>query len=631
MPNPIYVILTCLVACVATLIEAAPSATEHRSASESIYGDDGPDSPGKQVYQQICATCHEAGVPKAPTMGMLQFMSPNSIYYTLTEGVMSQQVGFLTEQQRLDVVKYLTGRAPSTQTQQEYIACDAETAQFDWTQPPTTQGWGITNDNRRAFTNQQAGITRANVNSLKVKWAFAFPDAVRARSHPVAGGGAVFVGSQDGRVYAFDQQSGCVRWAYRAKSEVRTGIVLSTWTPDDDSAQPTLYFGDYIGNLYAVDAVNGKELWRARPDDHQNATLTAAPVLHNDRLFVPVSSLEVASPVNSAYPCCTFRGSVVAYDAKTGEQLWKTFTIDDPAAPQDKNAAGTQLFGPSGAPIWNTPAIDEKRNQLYVGTGENYSSPANDRSDAIFAIDLDDGTINWVFQATRNDAWNVACEVKANTGCPKERGPDYDFGAATILTTDSMGRDTVLAGQKSGMAWALNPDTGRVLWNRRVSFGGLVGGIHFGMATSGDALFVPITDELRSVFHPKTEKKPGVYALDIKTGDYLWSWRAETGVCGGKPNCGPGNGAAIVTTPELVFAGSLDGFLRAHDTRTGEVIWKFDTAREFPTATGAVAKGGAMEGGASALLVDGMLFLNSGYLFNPNMPGNLFIALEVAQ
>ena len=620
-------VLPPLLALLAPLAAAAPGP----DAAETLVVKSTPASAeGKAVYDRVCANCHEAGVPRAPSRGMLQFMATGAIYHALTEGVMAAQVGQLSDREKRAVAEYLTGHSlAEEQGQNTFVQCTGDAARFDVNDPPRVSGWGVTPDNRREFSTELAGIHRGNVGQLRVKWAFGFPGAVRARSHPVVAAGAVHVGSQDGRVYALDRDSGCVRWTFRARSEVRTAIVMSPWEKGDGTAKPRLYFGDYLGNVYALDARSGELVWQQRPDAHSNATITGAPALHDGRLYVPVSSLEVISAVKPEYRCCTFRGSVVAYDAESGAQLWKTYTIPGEPTIQGKNAVGADRLGPSGAPIWNSPAIDVKRNQLYVGTGENYSSPANDTSDAIIAMDLASGRINWVFQATAGDAWNSACEVEDDTNCPAEKGPDYDFGAATILARASSGEEFVLGGQKSGMVWALDPDSGKLRWRQQVSEGGLVGGVHFGMAVSGDRVFVPISDAMLSTLHKPREPNPGVFALDLRSGEYLWKWHAVDDVCNGRALCMPGNGAAITTTPELVFAGSIDGYIRAHDAATGEVLWAFDTAREFVTPSGTTARGGAMEGAASAVLQDGMLFLNSGYLFNPNMPGNLFLAFTL--
>ncbi|MFV8816129.1 PQQ-binding-like beta-propeller repeat protein [Haliea sp. E17] len=598
-------------------------------ATESASG-----QPGEATYKQVCAVCHEAGVSKAPSRSMLGFMAPGTIHTAITSGIMQAQASHLSDQQKRDVVRYLTGRDPDASASEARLPmCSGQADKFDASRPPQLVGWGFTPDNRREIPPAVAGIDRDNVSRLELQWVFAFPDAVRARSHPAAAGGAIYVGSQDGTVYALDRESGCVRWHFRARSEVRTAIVVAPWVAPGDAVNPLLYFGDFLGNVYALAAKTGELVWSARPDDHPNATITGSPTLFGGKLYVPVSSLEVTSAADPAYGCCSFRGSVVAYDAASGKQLWKTYTIENPPAAQKENAAGVMQYGPSGAPIWNSPAIDAKRGQLYVGTGENYSSPANGSSDAIIAMDLETGATRWVFQATSGDAWNSACILEDTTNCPAEDGPDFDFGGAALLASGADGRELVLAGQKSGMVWALNPEDGGLVWKQRAGRGGVIGGVHFGVAVSGDALIVPVADAIADPTYRNNytgQPMPGVVALDIATGKIRWRWDAVD-VCEGRPYCMPGNSAVPTATPELAIAGSLDGHLRIHDVRNGEILWDFDTARDYPeTLTGLPGRGGALEGGAAALLDNGMLFVNSGYMFNQHMPGNVLLAFKVA-
>lgn len=545
---------------------------------------------------------------------------------------MQQQASTLSESERLAVVEYLTGSRPTASQSTLPPRCSGTAAEFDAGAPPDLQGWGFTPDNRREIPTQVAGINRQNVAQLSLAWVMAFPDAVRARSHPAAAGGAIYVGSQDGTVYALERETGCMRWHFRARGEVRTGIVVSPWEAGDNSADPLLYFGDFLGNVYALKARDGSLAWQDRADAHQNATITGTPTLFEDRLYVPVSSLEVTTAADPGYACCTFRGALVAYRADDGERLWKNHTIAEVPAPQSPNSEGVMQLGPSGAPIWNTPSVDPARRQLYVGTGENYSSPAGDTSDAVLAFDMDDGSIQWVFQATAGDAWNSACVMENRTNCPQEDGPDFDFGAATILARGDDGRERVLAGQKSGMVWALDPDDGKLLWKQRVGRGGVIGGVHFGMAVSGSRLLVPISDAVADTSYPDRyagDPRPGLYALDIASGEIEWGW-AAVDACDDRDFCMPGNSAVPTATPELAIAGSLDGHLRIHDVANGEILWDYNTARDYPdTLSGIPGRGGALEGGAAALLHGGMLFVNSGYMFNQHMPGNVLLAFEI--
>ncbi len=578
---------------------------------------------GKSVYQAVCANCHEGQIPKAPHISMLQIMSPESIYRAVTEGVMQDEASGLDDKQKRDVSQYLAGRAFGTASVHVGPSCTGNAAAFDRTATPSITNWGLQRTNTRLIDARTAGLSKDDLPRLKLLWAFAYPDALRARSQPTLAAGAVFVGSHDGTVFALDQATGCVRWTYHASAEVRTGIAISPWTAGDAEARPVLYFGDLLGNVYGVEAFTGRELWRVRADTHPNATITGTPSLHDGRLYVPVSSLEVTPALDPKFECCKFRGSVVAYQAASGEKIWQTYTIEAPAAITGRNKSGTDMYGPSGAPIWNSPAIDEKRGQLYVGTGENYSSPATLTSDAIFAIDLESGKVNWHYQATSNDAWNTACDSATPDNCPKEGGPDFDFGAATMLASLSDGRDLVLGGQKSGMVTALDPATGKLVWNAKVGRGGIQGGIHFGMAADGDTLYVPISDGEDGRTYPEA-RRPGLYAIDMKTGRYAWKWRAAD-VCKGRQFCEPGISAAVTAVTGLVLAGGMDGVLRIHDGATGAVLWENDTTADVTATSGAKAHGGSIGGAAGPVVQNGRIFVNSGYGIYGHMPGNVML------
>ena len=258
------------------------------------------------------------------------------------------------------------------------------------------------------------------------------------------------------------------------------------WDAGDAKARPTAYFGDILGNLYAVEAFTGKLVWRVHMDEHPSTTLTAAPVLYKGLLYVPVSSLEEGTSTDTSYHCCTFRGSVAALDPATGKEKWRTYLVP-PAKKRGGTTAGAEQWGPSGVAVWSSPAIDARRGQLYITTGDNYSTPATDLSDAIVALDLMSGKIRWVYQAQPNDAWNGSCSRKDRANCPEEDGPDFDFGAGPVLAKGADGHDYVLAGQKSGIAYGVNPDTGKLVWKNKIGRGGVVGGIHFGLAAQGRA------------------------------------------------------------------------------------------------------------------------------------------------
>ena len=581
---------------------------------------------GAALFKQHCESCHGGKVAKAPPVSLLQIMSASSVLRAMEHGVMQEQAAGLTPPQRRLVAEHLTGQklgdAVAVQPAQQ---CTQALSAFDFDAPPDALGWGVSHDNRRYFSPEMAGLEASDLPRLELKWAFAFPDAIRARSQPVTGGGALYIGSQNGTVYALEQTTGCIRWSFSTVAEVRTGIVLTPWQAGQ-KANPLLYFGDLVGNVYAVEALTGKLVWRDRPDDHPSLTLTAAPVLYEGRLYVPMSALEVTAAADPTYACCTFRGGVAVYDPLSGERQWVGYTIDEKPRVVGKNAIGTERIAPSGAPVWGTPSIDAKRGLMYVGTGENYSSPANDTSDAILALSLKDGSIVWRQQMTAGDAWNMGCETEEKINCPPENGPDYDFGAATILATSSDGRDIILAGQKSGEVFGLDPDQGgKILWRSKLGRGGIQGGVHFGMAVDGDTLYVPMSDFDGGPRWPGVAK-PGMYAVDIRTGKTLWYTPGATDVCGQREYCQPGISAPASALKGGVIAGAMDGRLRAYSSKDGSVLWDLDTAVTFPTLDGGNAHGGSLGGAAGAVLSGGMLYVNSGYGIYFHMPGNVLLA-----
>ncbi len=592
------------------------------AAAEAVTA---PERDGATLYQQYCASCHEGGVAKAPQLSLLQIMPPTSILRAMQGGVMQTQAASMTaaEQQRL--AEHLSGqRLADEHLQSAAPMCSAERARFDFGAHPDTRGWGVNPGNHRFYERELAGMTAADLDNLELKWAFAFPGALRARSQPAIAGGALFVGSQDGTVYALDRETGCIRWRFSTVAEVRNGIVVANWE-EGSSVAPLLYFGDLVGNVYALNAVTGELVWRDRPDDHPSLTLTASPALHGDRLYVPLSSLEVTAAADPGYACCTFRGGVAVYDARSGEKLHTSYTIAEQPAVVGKNAVGTARIAPSGSPVWNTPALDIARGVMYVGTGENYSSPANDTSDAILALSLDDGSIVWSQQMTAGDAWNMGCETEDRINCPPEDGPDYDFGAATILATTSDGRDLVLAGQKSGEVFALDPDKGgEIIWRKKLGRGGIQGGVHFGMALDGDVLYVPMSDFDGGPRWPG-EMFPGMYAVDIRSGEVLW-FNRNADICEGREFCQPGLSAAASAIDGAVVAGAMDGVLRAYAKSDGKVLWSFDSVREYETTDGGTATGGSFGGAAGPVFSDGMMFVNSGYGIYFHMPGNVLLA-----
>jgi polyvinyl alcohol dehydrogenase (cytochrome) len=488
---------------------------------------------------------------------------------------------------------------------------------------PRWNGWGADLSNSRFQPAAMAGLTRDQVPSLHLKWAFGFVGRSAAVAQPTVVGGVVFVGGGDREVYALDAKSGCTRWVFKTEAVVRTAI---SFVPISGTNQFAVFFGDLRANAYAVNAITGALIWKTKVEDHPAALITGAPTLYSGILYVPVSSMEEATGSPSAYQCCTFRGSVVALDIATGKQIWKGYTIPETPRPTKRNAMGTQLYGPSGAAVWSAPTIDVQRQALYVATGNNYSDPPSETGDAILAFDLTTGRMLWHRQATANDSHIVSC-YSERTNCPESEGPDHDFGQSPILMTLRSGQRVLVIGQKSGVVHALDPDQkGKILWQTRIGKGGPLGGIMWGSAADQDRVYVANSDVRFGGYKTlDSSAGGGLFALDLATGKI--SMQVPPVSCVSRSQCSPALSAAVTAIPGVVFSGGLSGYLRAYATEDARLLWEVDTARDYTTVNGLSSRGGAMDG-PGPTIVDGMLYVNSGYAQWGGLPGNVLLAFE---
>ena len=590
--------------------------------------------PGKGLYEESCSGCHDGSVSRAPHFSWLEMMSASVIYEAMNVGVMSVQAAALADGEKLLITEYLTRTklesGAALKVNEPPMCTDGD---FDLSSPAQAVNWG--HDTNRYSPSTVAGLTVPEIPNLELKWAFAFPDAFRARSQPTIAMGTVFVGSQDGRVYALDLETGCARWTFSAAAEVRTGIVLSlSEAPMSKDNPPLAYFGDIIARFYAVNALTGELVWSLKADDHPSATLTATPAFHEGMVFVPVSSLEVIPAADPAYECCTFRGSVLAIDATSGDVLWRHHTIPGEPSEVSRTSIGTKVLSPSGAPVWSSPTVDVKRGLIYVGTGENYSSPADENSDAVLAIDMATGARVWTRQSTSGDAWNVACMMADNPNCPPEDGPDFDHGSSILIVELDKDKDILLAGHKNGTVYALDPDNkAEVLWATEVGRGSIQGGVHFGMSAADTQLYVPINDmnnTRNGDYLDPEQARPGMHSIDANTGKLLWS-NVQKNVCFDEDEfCDPGISSAVTSIPGAVFAGHLDGFVRAYASGDGALLWEYDTRPERIGVNGIAGYGGSMSGAGPAI-VAGHLVINSGYGLYNHEPGNLLMVFAVPE
>jgi polyvinyl alcohol dehydrogenase (cytochrome) len=535
--------------------------------------------------------------------------------------------------ERRAVAEYITGKSlsqPLQTTPPASAMCQGGSAAFALS-GPSWNGWGVNTNNTRFQEGAVAGLSADQVPRLKVKWAFGFPGDIQAYGHPAIAGGRVFVGSQGGKVYSLSAASGCVYWFFDAGAAVRSAVSIAQIEAGSRSRYAA-FFGDQAGNAYALDAGTGQLLWKTKADDYPVARITGSPVFYKGRLYVPVASGEEVAATAPGYECCRFRGSVVALDAATGKQVWKTYTVDPPKKTQ-KSKAGVQRWGPSGAPIWSSPAIDPQRNALYAATGDNYSDPATRTSDAFIAMDLSTGKILWTRQMTAKDAYTSACRMPDKTNCPDSNGPDLDFSSPPILVTLPNGKRALVAGQKSGVVHALDPDQqGELLWSTRVGQGGTMGGVQWGSASDGSNVYVALSDigRIMLTYSTSTDADPkrggGMFALRLSDGQRVW-YTPPPG-CGDRPRCSPAQSAAVTAIPGIAFSGSVDGHLRAYSARDGKIVWDFDTIRPYETVNGVGARGGSLDGPGPAI-AGGMLFVNSGYPSAGGMPGNVLLAFSV--
>jgi polyvinyl alcohol dehydrogenase (cytochrome) len=445
-----------------------------------------------------------------------------------------------------------------------------------------------------------------------VKWAFSYVGGKYGQ--PTVVGGRLFLTSTSGAVYSLDAKTGCMFWRFNESTPSRTAVSVGP-APGVAPSGYAAYFGDLSANVYAVDAATGALLWRTRVDPHPRSVLTGAPTLFKDRLYVPVSSWEEGVAPVAHYSCCTFRGSVAALDAATGRIVWTAVAIEQAPTPTRQNSAGTQMYGPAGAAVWSAPTIDAKRNRIYFATGNSYTDAVEGGSDAVIAADLASGAIIWRRQLIQSDNDLSGCRPgRELVNCPTTLGPDYDFGASPVLLTLATGKDVLLAGQKSGTVFGIEPDTGNVLWRTQVGVGGFLGGVEWGMASDDARLYVANADVVTA-----ENGRPGLFALDPTTGKDLWYKPAPRVGChwrSGIP-CFNAQSAAPSAVPGVIFAGTTDGHERAYASVDGNVLWDFDTAGQtYRTINGVSDQTGGPIDVSSGTIADGMLFLISGYLGN---------------
>jgi polyvinyl alcohol dehydrogenase (cytochrome) len=501
--------------------------------------------------------------------------------------------------------------------------------------PASPPGWPMFGQNwNNTASSDTRSIGTTNVGKLKPKWTFNTQGDVSARAAVVRGG--VYFPDFAGYLYRLNADTGATVWSrnlatdYGLAPAIGSTKIVSRTSPAIDG--DTLFIGTQTtasgAYLLAINTKDGSLRWKTQVDAHPLSIETSSPVVLNGVVYTGVAGLEEAVAADPQYHCCSFRGSVLAVDAKTGAVLWKQYTVPP---------------GYSGAGVWGSSVVpDPARGQLYITTGNNYSTPigtdftsciggrtltdavvtdclaADDLVDSVAALDLKTGAVRWSHRMWSQDDWNVACLVGFQSGqgnCPDPQGPDFDFASgANLFTiqTSGGGRRTILgAGQKSGVYSALDPDSGKLIWATSVGPGSALGGMEWGSATDGERLYVAIANLYRI---PYDAGAAGSWsALDPVTGKILW----QTPDPNGSLALGP-----VTVANGVVYAASMAGSpqdqnMLALNARTGAVLWKF-------------AAGGSVNAGAT--VVDDTIYWGSGYA-NLGIPGftanNRFYAFSV--
>jgi polyvinyl alcohol dehydrogenase (cytochrome) len=566
---------------------------------------------GETLFKTQCASCHDPAVDRAPPKLALTRHFPDDLAATLKTGVMQPMAAGLSDADIDSIAAYLSSDGMTEQAD-DPAAC-ASTAKFSLS-GPGWNGWSI--DARNSRQQRSPGLSKSDVPRLKVKWSMTY---IGGRyGQPTVVGGRLFLTSSSGRIYSLDAKSGCMHWRFDADAGVRTTPVIGRVMGGSPSGY-LMFFGDFQRNEYALDAATGKLQWKVKLEKHPRGTLTGAPALYKGRLYVPISSWEETAGGIGTYECCTARGALAALDAKDGRLVWKTYTIEQEPQPTGKNSAGTQMYGPAGGAVWSAPTIDEKRRAIYIGTGDSYTDVKENGSDAIIALDLATGKVKWRNQVTENDSFLMGCYRPGTANCPTVMGPDHDFGASPILFKLPNGKDIILAGQKSGAVFGMDPDDGKTRWRNKLGAGSAMGGIEWGMAADDKRLYVAVAD----LFAPPPKGKPGLFALEPATGAELWNTPAPKIACGFSGRCFNAQSAAPTVIPGVVLSTTTDGHLRAYSTDEGKILWDFDTAgQRYQTINGVKDQVGGTLDVAGPTLADGLMYIISGYAGAMSGPPN---------
>ncbi|MBK7251875.1 MAG: PQQ-binding-like beta-propeller repeat protein [Gammaproteobacteria bacterium] len=577
------------------------------------------------LYRQRCAACHDHPQDRIPPRFLLGFRSPNAVVRTLTRGAMRPMAEGLDAAEIAGLATLLTGRAPGTDPVPSANPCarpgsPVKVGAHDW---PV-----IGRDIAGTRFQPAPGLRVEDLPRLKLKWAFAYPEGASGPAQ--LAGGRVFLASGDGTVHSLDARSGCSYWSFDAGRSVRA-VTVALLVPGSD--RTAVIFGDDQGAVTALDATSGARLWRTEVETHPLARITAPPVVHEGRVYVPVSGMEDPLTHDPDYACCTHRGSVAALDASTGRLIWKRYTIEEAPRPlPGTGATGPKHFGPAGGSVFTPLGIDVRRRLVYAATAEAYGHENPPGAYSVIAFDMETGAHRWQrqFMPAEKDRARI-CHEAGESDCRNM----FSMSTQVMVRALPGGREILLAGSKWGWMYALDPDAnGRTLWRRKVGKGGDLGGIMYGPSADERTLYVPVADTI--VLPP--QRAGGLAALDLATGKVRWQIESEAPVCSwqlGRAasctdvntcDCSSAKVAATTAIPGAVFAGGWDGHVRAYSTRDGRLLWDVDTAVPVPAVNGIEARGGQV-GGYPVVVSGGAVYITSG-ASAMGRPGNALLVFE---
>jgi polyvinyl alcohol dehydrogenase (cytochrome) len=580
---------------------------------------------GESVFNARCKSCHDPAVERAPGRLELAFRPRADIVTALTTGVMAPMAQGLSRAEIEAVALFLAPTpqlGPAGTDKMCAAAGPIQASASDWTT------LGIDENSSRFQPNP--GLSAADVPRLKVKWAF----SMAGGGQPIVIGDWLFITNRGGKFYALDAKSGCVHWAVEDASSRTTPMVIRSSISPSGWAT---FLGVGKRVVRAFDAQTGKEIWHSESlENHSASGITGTPVVSGNQIFVPLSSGEEAVAMQPGYSCCTFRGSLAALDLKTGQKQWQTYMITEPLQLTHKNSNGVPMQGPAGAPIWASPTVDAGRGLVYVVTGDSYTDAITDGDDAIVAVEMKTGKVRWRNQVTTHDNFIMGCSGPVRgANCPSPTGPDFDFGATPILFKQH-GKQVLVAGQKSGVVYGVDPDTGRTLWKATVGDGSPLGGVEWGIGADKKYVFIPVSD-IGEIFNEiivaaggtspvpenNTPGRPGLSALDPFTGKIIWNTPAPKAPCHyagdrskdfTKGACVRAQSAAPAVMPGIVFSGTMDGWFRAYDASNGKIVWEFSTtAQTYDTVNGNPAQPGGGIDGMGPAIAGGMVYTMSGF------------------